>query len=145
MKNRSLLCAALVCIVTSAAVIAVNAGETHATTVKPSPQKDANACDLDLGKRTYIQCAICHRLDETGASTVGPNLSGVIDRPAATVAGFSYSEALKNFAKPWTPSELDAFLKQPMIYLPGTRMAFAGIKDQAERDAVVCYIKEKSK
>lgn len=106
--------------------------------------QDASAaqqpCDLALGKRVFGQCSICHSVEKEVPPTAGPNLYGVLGRAAASAPGFSYSKALRESGKIWTAQELEHFLEQPMSAIPGTTMAFAGLKKPAERAAVVCYL-----
>lgn len=99
-------------------------------------------CDLALGKRVFGQCSICHSVEKDVAPTAGPNLYGILGRTAASAPGFSYSKALRDSGKTWTAQELEHFLEQPMSAIPGTTMAFAGLKKSAERTAVVCYLSQ---
>ena len=78
-------------------------------------------------------------------SGIGPNLHGVVGRAVASHAGFSYSSALKANGGAWDAPHLDRFLESPMKYAPGTRMAFAGIIDPADRKAVILYLEAQSK
>jgi cytochrome c len=72
---------------------------------------------------------------------VGPNLRGVIGRPAASDPTFGYSAALRSRSHSWTDAELDAFLADPAAYASGTIMPFAGLKDPADRAAVIQYLR----
>lgn len=105
----------------------------------------APACDAALGRRVFGQCAICHSLEKDAAPIAGPNLHGVVGRPAASTPGFSYSKALRASGKRWTPEELDRFLTQPASHVPGTTMAFAGLKRPEERTAVICHLTDAAK
>jgi cytochrome c len=40
----------------------------------------------------------------------------------------------------WTPELLSAFVHSPKTEVPGTKMTFPGISDQAEVDNVVAYL-----
>ena len=71
---------------------------------------------------------------------VGPSLAGVVGRKAGTLAGFSFSEALKGSGKTWDEATLDAFLTSPMAAVPGTRMTYAGQSDPAKRRDVIDYL-----
>ena len=99
-------------------------------------------CDLELGKKVFAKCATCHTNDASGAHLVGPNLHGVVGRKAATAPEFYYSPAFEQLAFAWTEEELDKFLENPMERVPGTMMAFAGIKDESQRKAVICYMRQ---
>jgi cytochrome c len=93
----------------------------------------------DAGAGVFRKCAACHKLD--GSDGVGPHLNGVVDRQKGSVAGFAYSEALAAMsAEAWTPENLDAFLVNPRQYMPGTKMAFAGLPSPQERANVIAYL-----
>jgi cytochrome c len=101
--------------------------------------------DPVMGKRLFAQCGSCHTIAADGPSTIGPNLHGIIGRKAASVPGFAYSEALQKSAIVWSEPELDAFIKQPSAFIPGTKMVFLGVtKDKARAD-IIAYIKEATK
>lgn len=89
----------------------------------------------------FRQCAVCHSTDESGQPAVGPNLRDVLGRPQANDPGFSYSEALRGRSARWTDEELDAFLTDPSGYAPGTTMPFAGLKEPADRTAVIRFLR----
>jgi cytochrome c len=84
-------------------------------------------------------CSMCHSL-EAGRNMVGPSLFSVVGRPAATVAGFSYSSAMKSSRVVWTTDELMAYLKAPRKYMPGARMMFSGLADQQDREEIVAFL-----
>jgi cytochrome c len=77
------------------------------------------------------KCKICHALDEAGGNRVGPSLHGVFGRMAGTAAGFAYSDAMKASGIVWDDETLAKFLRDPKDSLPGNRMSFPGIKDDA--------------
>ena len=78
------------------------------------------------GKRLFLLCAACHTLHEGDADKVGPNLYGVIGKPAGSRGAFAYSDALKNSGITWSAQTLNAWLTQPSALVPGTKMAFPG-------------------
>ncbi len=92
------------------------------------------------GKILFLRCSACHALESDAGNKVGPNLAGVIGRKAGSVEGFAYSEPMKASGLTWTREELDRFIENPMKAVPGTKMAFAGIPDAAQREAVIDYI-----
>lgn len=106
--------------------------------------KDASGADLSgdpvKGKAVFTQCATCH-VKEIGVNKVGPSLAGVIGRPAGTVPGFRYSEANKGSGITWTEQELYVYLENPKAKIPGTIMAFVGLKDSQKRADVIAYLK----
>ena len=85
------------------------------------------------------RCGDCHSLDPD-SSPVAPSLKGVIGRKIASLADFSYSDALKAKGGTWTPQALDAFLTDPPAFAPGTQM-LKGAPDPAERKAIIDYLK----
>jgi len=104
----------------------------------------ATKCDLDLGQRVFGQCAICHSIEKDAPAIAGPNLHGVVGREAASGSDFKYSQALRASGKRWTVEELDRFLTDPMNEIPGTSMAFGGLKKPEQRAAVICYLEQAS-
>ena len=94
----------------------------------------------DNGQDTFKRCLQCHTPEKGGPNRVGPNLWGVVGRKAAQHAGFPYSEAMKNHS-----AELDlAGARQPICTIrkgaiPGNKMAFAGVKDNAELADLLAY------
>jgi len=99
------------------------------------------AGDAARGKTVFARCAACHDLN-TGAIRMGPSLKGVIGRKAGTAANFNYSIGMKSQDVTWGPNTLDAFLSGPMKYVPGTRMAFAGLSSAEDRADVIAYLKQ---
>lgn len=85
-------------------------------------------------------CSACHIATKDGPKRLGPSLFGVAGRKAGSVEGFRYSEANKNSGVTWTPDVLDKYLIDPKKYIPGTSMAFAGVKKDDERANVVAYL-----
>lgn len=104
----------------------------------------AEAQEVSKGKKVFGKCKICHSLKE-GKKKIGPSLYGVMGRKAATVKGFRYSKAMKKSGVVWDEKTLDAFLTKPRKFIPGTKMIFAGIKKQKDRDNLIAYLKEAAK
>jgi cytochrome c len=88
-----------------------------------------------------LGCTACHSFNEGGKAGVGPNLYNVVGGPHAHMQGFDYSAALKSKSGPWTFDELNEWLRLPSAYAPGTRMSFAGIKNDQERADVIDYLR----
>ncbi len=98
------------------------------------------AGDADAGKKVYNKCKACHALEE-GKNKVGPSLFGVMGKKAASVQGFKYSKALKDSGLTWDDATLAKYLAKPKELVPGTRMAFAGLKKDDDIANVIAYIK----
>lgn len=88
----------------------------------------------------FAQCRACHS-PEPGRNGVGPSLAGVFGSKAATVPGYSFSPAMQRSGLTWDVVTLDRYLKAPRQVVPGTRMSFPGIQDDAQRAAVIAYLK----
>jgi cytochrome c len=93
------------------------------------------------GERLFNQqCKSCHTPGEGGASTVGPNLHGLIGRKAGSIDGFSSSDAMKASGIVWDDKSLADYLKDPKGRVPGTRMVYAGLKQEAQRADMIAYL-----
>lgn len=101
--------------------------------------------DVDNGKKIFVKCGICHSI-EKDAAKVGPSLHGVLGRKAGTLASFKlYSKAMKESEVVWSDKTIAEFLKSPRDYIKGTRMIFAGLKDDKAIADLLAYIKSFSK
>jgi len=100
--------------------------------------------DAAAGEKVFAACRTCHVLDE-GVNRVGPSLHKIVGRKSGSAPGFSYSDANKNSGITWTPEVLFEYLKDPKGYLPGTKMAFPGVKDDQARANLVAYLESQSK
>lgn len=97
--------------------------------------------DPAKGMATAKACVACHSFEKGGANKVGPHLWDVVERPIASVADFTYSASLKALAgKPWDYEALNKWLYAPKEYVPGTKMAYAGIKKDQDRADVIAYL-----
>lgn len=97
------------------------------------------SADIAAGETQFRKCSACHKLD--GTDGVGPHLNGIVGRNHAAVEGFAYSEAnIALSAEPWTPEAIDAFIENPRGYMPGTKMAFAGLPKAEDRANLIAYL-----
>jgi cytochrome c len=92
----------------------------------------ALAQDVAAGKSSFNKCLACHAIGENAKNKVGPELNGLNGRKSGTVAGYSYSDANKNSGLTWDESTFKEYIKDPKAKIPGTKMAFAGIKKESE-------------
>lgn len=101
----------------------------------------ARAGDAAHGRALFTaNCSVCHNADKDGGNKIGPNLFGIVGRPAGSHSGFSYSTAMKSAGIAWTPEKLAAYLAAPQRMLPGVRMTFAGFANPADAQDVVSYL-----
>lgn len=96
--------------------------------------------NVENGQRIFGQCRTCHVV-EPGVNRVGPSLHGVVGRAAGTVAGYSYSTANANSGVTWDEQTLFTYLEDPRGFMPGTKMAFVGLRDPQQRADVIAYLK----
>ncbi|MEA2903956.1 MAG: cytochrome c [Alphaproteobacteria bacterium] len=87
-------------------------------------------------------CLPCHDAGEGAKIKLGPPLNGLAGRPAGTFAGFNYSDAMKNSGITWNEPTFKDFIRGPMQKVPGTRMAFTGVKDDNEVNQLWDYLKQ---
>lgn len=99
------------------------------------------AADPAEGEKVFKRvCASCHITTASGPKRLGPTLAGLVGRTSGSVEGFRYSNANKNANIVWTPEKLDPYLKDPKAVVPGTIMAFAGVKKDDDRANLIAYL-----
>jgi cytochrome c len=97
--------------------------------------------DAAAGKATSAKCEACHDTSSAKTIKIGPPLFGVVDRPRASIAAFSYSGAMKAKGGTWTYDELFKFLKSPGAYITGTKMSFAGLTRAEDRINLIAFLR----
>jgi len=102
----------------------------------------SQAQDAAAGEKVFAQCKICHQIGETAKNSVGPNLNGIIGRAAGSVAGYAYSDANKKSGITWDEATFKEYIADPKAKVPGTKMSFAGLKDQQKVNDLVGYLKQ---
>lgn len=97
--------------------------------------------DAAAGEKVFAKCKACHVIDKP-TNRVGPSLQGVVGRQAGHVDGFKYSDAMKDSGLTWDDATLDQYLADPKGFVPKNKMAFAGLKDEKDRQNVIAYLKQ---
>ena len=99
------------------------------------------AADAKRGETLFLQCAACHVARPGGASTLGPNLWGVVGRRVAKQPAYAYSESLSQVDGRWDYMLLDRYLRDPKAVAPGGRMAFPGIEAAGDRADLIAFLR----
>jgi cytochrome c len=123
MKNLTL--SALIVLATSSAVSSV-----------------AFAQDVNAGKSSFNKCLACHSIGEGAKNKVGPELNGLDGRKSGTAPDYSYTDANKNSGITWNEAQFKEYIKDPKAKIPGTKMAFAGIKKESEVNDLWAYVSQ---
>lgn len=102
----------------------------------------ANAQDVAAGEKSFNKCRACHQVGETAKNSVGPELNGLFGRKSGSVTGYNYSDANKNSGITWDDAVFAEYIKDPKAKIPGTKMAFAGIKKEDEIKDLTAFLKQ---
>jgi len=97
--------------------------------------------NVDKGKKVAKKCVACHSFESGGKNKVGPNLHNIMGKNRADASGFAYSSAIKTMGGKWGFEDMNAFLKKPKKFMPGTKMSFSGLKKAGDRAAVILYLR----
>jgi S-disulfanyl-L-cysteine oxidoreductase SoxD len=122
------------------------AAEPVAAEPQPAPEPEVAAVDPALiaaGEKVFRKCKACHQVGDGAKNRSGPILNGVVGAAAGHIDGFKYSKALKEKAEEglvWNDETLAAFLAGPKKYIKKTKMGFAGLKKDADIEAVIAYL-----
>jgi cytochrome c len=93
------------------------------------------------GELVFKQCNICHQVGENAKNEAGPVLNGIIGRKAGTASGFEYSAGFKSAGLVWDDASFREYIKDPKSMFPGTKMVFAGLKDEHKVADLLAYLK----
>ncbi len=99
--------------------------------------------DAAAGEKVFRKCKACHMIGEGAENRVGPVLTGVVGRQVGSEEGFSYSDAFMEKANEgmvWDEANLAGYLADPKAFIPGNKMAFAGLRKEADIANVIAYI-----
>src|SRR6476659_8379087 len=113
---------------------------TLALIVIAATASPALAQDADAGKTSFNKCLACHAVGDGAKNKVGPVLNGLDGRKSGTIEGYSYSEANKNSGITWNKDQFLDYIKDPKAKIPGTKMVFAGIKNEKEANDLWAYL-----
>lgn len=118
-----------------------DAGESEAAEVA-----ELDPALVEAGEGVFKKCQSCHQVGDGAKDRAGPALNGIVGRPAGASESFGkkYSKPMMAAAEEglvWTEEELSAFLESPRSYMKGTKMGFAGLKSEEDREAVIAYLK----
>ena len=105
----------------------------------------ASAQDVTAGKSSFNKCLACHAIGENAKNKVGPELNGIDGRKSGTAEGYSYSDANKNSGITWGKDVFLEYIKEPKAKIPGTKMVFAGIKNEKEANDLWAFLAQYDK
>jgi cytochrome c len=100
----------------------------------------ALAQDAAAGEKVFAQCRACHQVGPAAKNGVGPVLNKLFSRTAGTVVGYSYSEANKKSGLTWDEATFRDYIKDPRAKIPGTKMVYAGLKDEKRINDLIAYL-----
>src|SRR6185295_2435134 len=115
------------------------------STLGPAAAQEGNP---EAGAEVFKKCRACHDVGADAKNKVGPVLNDIVGRKAGTIEGFAYSEANKTAGGKgltWTEDVLLKYLENPLAFMPGTKMAFAGLKDPQDRKDLIAFLKQHTK
>ena len=99
---------------------------------------------IEHGEKVFKKCSACHVIAKGGKNKIGPVLYGVLGKKSASVSDYKYSKALIAHGKVWSFAEMNGFLTKPQAHINGTKMAYAGLKNDKDRASVILYMNSKS-
>jgi cytochrome c len=105
----------------------------------------ALAQDAAAGKTSFNKCLACHAVGEGARNKVGPQLNGLVGRKSGTAPDYSYSDANKNSGITWNEAQFKDYINDPKAKIPGTKMAFAGIKNEKEVNDLWAFLAQYDK
>ena len=117
-------------------------GLVLASVIVIASSASAFAQDVTAGETSFKKCLPCHRVGEGAKNLVGPELNGIEGRKSGSAEGYSYTEANKNSGITWDEAQFKEYITNPRTKIPGTKMVFAGISSENERNNLWAYLKQ---
>nr|WP_244488164.1 cytochrome c family protein [Aureimonas sp. Leaf454] len=114
------------------------------TPAAPAATEVASAGDAKAGAQVFKKCQACHAVGPNAANKIGPELNGIYGEAVASVEGYAFSPALKAYAgahPTWDDATLTAWLANPKAEVPGTKMAFPGLKKPEDIANVIAFLR----
>lgn len=102
----------------------------------------AQAQDAAAGEKIFLQCKACHQVGETAKNAVGPVLNGLFGRKSGSIEGYNYSAANKDSGITWDEAVFSEYIQNPKAKIPGTKMIYAGLKDEKRIADLIAYLKQ---
>jgi cytochrome c len=102
----------------------------------------ASAQDVAAGENSFKKCLPCHAVGAGAKNKIGPVLNGLEGRKSGTIEGYTYTEANKNSGITWSDATFREYIRDPRAKIPGTKMVFAGIKNDKEVADLWAYLKQ---
>ena len=104
--------------------------------------QSVQAQDVAAGKNSFRKCMACHAIGPGAKNKVGPELNGINGRHSGTAPGYNYSAANKASGITWTEKEFLDYIKDPRAKIKGTKMIFAGIKNETEAKNLWAFLSQ---
>ena len=102
----------------------------------------AHAQDAGSGEKAFAVCRPCHQVGETAKNAVGPLLNGLFGRKSGSIDGYNYTDANKNSGITWDDATFLEYIKDPRAKIPGTKMVYAGLKDEQRAKDLAAFLKQ---
>ena len=96
----------------------------------------------EAGERVFAQCRACHQVGESARNVAGPHLNGLFSRTSGSVEGYAYTDANKSAGITWDDASFREYITDPKAKVPGTKMIFAGLKNQTQITDLIAYLKQ---
>lgn len=103
--------------------------------------------DAARGAEVWAECAGCHQIGPQAEAAIGPPLTGLFGRRAASIEGFPYSKSMTRMGRDgltWTLETLHPYIENPKALVSGTRMSYEGLKDLRDRADLIAFLREYS-